>query len=475
MPRDHNQLIAVWGALTGSSELPAAIDVQGPAEPLPSVFPVTSLASASVGASLVAAAQLIATRNDASVPAVSVDTRHVATAIRSERHLRVDGDPAGAGFAPLSRFWRAGDGWIRLHANYPWHRDRMLQVLGTNENADAVGAAIEAWSAGALEDAIVGARGCAAAVRSAGDWRAHPQGVVLDVLPLLEVACIGDAPARARAPADRAGDGIRVLDLTRVIAGPVCTRTLAAHGADVLRIDTPALPEIEAQAIDALPGKRSAFVDLKSPIGDAEFEHLLDGADVVVSGYRPGSLHPFGLSPTALAARHPGLVLLELSAWGHEGPWADRRGFDSLVQAASGIAVAESRDGETPGVLPAQALDHSTGYLAAAAILVALDRQLREGGTWHVRCSLAQTAAWLTRQPLTGMSSGASNGTANDDVDPAPYLVTMARHHEMITLVSPPGVVDGRPLAWPSPPAFLGSASARWLDAPPAATWASSG
>jgi crotonobetainyl-CoA:carnitine CoA-transferase CaiB-like acyl-CoA transferase len=263
-----------------------------------------------------------------------------------------------------------------------------------------------------------------------------------------------------------------VLDLTRVIAGPVCTRTLAAHGADVLRVDTPALPEIEAQAIDTLVGKRSAFVDLRSPIGDAELEHLLDDADVVVTGYRPGALDQFGLAPAALASRHPGLVVVNLSAWGHEGPWAAHRGFDSLVQAASGIAVTEARGNDAPGVLPAQALDHTTGYLAAAAVMVALARQLRDGETWLVQCSLAQTAAWLLRAPRVDPRS-TEPGAADDD--PVPYLVDMPRNREVVTLVAPPGAIDGRPLEWPSPSGYFGASPPRWRGASPVPTWAGSG
>ncbi len=308
-------------------------------------------------------------------------------------------------------------------------------------------------------------------MRSPDEWHAHPQGVVLDVLPLLESSRIGEAAPRVRAPSSRALDGVRVLDLTRVIAGPVCTRTLAAHGADVLRVDTPALPEIEEQAVDALVGKRSAFVDLRSPTGDAELEHLLDDADVVVTGYRPGALHQFGLAPATLAARHPGLVVVNLSAWGHEGPWAGRRGFDSLVQAASGIAVAEARGGDGPGVLPAQALDHTTGYLAAAAVLVGLHRQLREGDTWLVQCSLAQSAAWLLRQPLRALPAG----EPSEEDDAAPYLVDLPRTGDVVTVVTPPGAIDGVPLAWPSPPAHFGASPPRWRGAAPVPTWAGSG
>ncbi len=463
-----SEVAAVWRAIADRSDLPARLDVTGPAELLPSVFPVTSCATAAVAASLLAAAELGATRNSSAPPTVVLDTRHVATAIRSERYVRVNGEPAGAGFAPLSRFWRAADGWIRTHANYAWHRDRLLDVLGTSDVPEAVGDAVARWDAVALEDAIVAAGGCAAAVRTTDEWLAHPQGVVLDVLPLTESSRIGEAAPRVRAPSPHALDDVRVLDLTRVIAGPVCTRTLAAHGADVLRIDTPALPEIEAQAVDALAGKRSAFIDLRSPIGDAELEHLLDDADVVVTAYRPGSLDQFGLAPAALAARHPGLVIVNLSAWGHEGPWAPRRGFDSLVQAASGIALADARSEEMPGVLPAQALDHATGYLAAAAVMVALERQLRDGDTWLVQCSLAQTAAWLLRQ------SRAEPSAAEDD-DPAAFLVDMSRNGEVVTLVAPPGAIDGRPLAWPSPPAYFGASPPRWRGAPPMPTWAGSG
>jgi crotonobetainyl-CoA:carnitine CoA-transferase CaiB-like acyl-CoA transferase len=462
----------VWAALTGSATLPAPLEILGPREPLPSVFPVTTFATGAVGASLVAASVLAAARNGIAPAPVGVDTRHVATALRSERNLWVNGKSGGVGFAPLSRFWRAADGWIRTHANYPWHRDRLLAVLGVPDDLDAVGNAIAEWPTVALEDAVFAAGGCAAAARTVDEWCAQPQGRVLDVLPLLHMTNIGVAPPRLHRPAPPAARGLHVLDLTRAIAGPVCTRTLAAHGADVLRVDTPALPENAEQALDGLCGKRSAFVDLRSPVGDAEVEALLANADVVVMGYRPGALHQFGLSPDALAARHPGVVVLTLCAWGHEGPWSSRRGFDSLVQSACGIAMEESRDGVAPGVLPAQALDHITGYLAAAAILVALRRQLTEGGTWHVQCSLAQTATWLLRQPRIAPSTADAPDPA---LDPAPYLVELTRGSDTFTAVAPPGAIDARPLAWPSAPPVLGSSAARWLDVPAQPTWLSSG
>jgi crotonobetainyl-CoA:carnitine CoA-transferase CaiB-like acyl-CoA transferase len=240
-----------------------------------------------------------------------------------------------------------------------------------------------------------------------------------------------------------------VLDLTRVIAGPVATRTLAAHGADVLRLDAPDRPEIPLQALDTLSGKRSALLDLHDT---TTREELLAGADVLVTGYRPGALDRFGLAPEAIAERHPGLVVVTLSAWGERGTWGARRGFDSIVQAACGIAAEEgAREEGSPGALPAQVLDHATGYLGAAAVLQELAEQRRDGGTRHVRLALAGTAAWLQGLPRPVHHEV-------PDVDPGPYLEQVGG----LTLASPPGTVDGAALHWPAPAPSFGTAAARW-------------
>jgi crotonobetainyl-CoA:carnitine CoA-transferase CaiB-like acyl-CoA transferase len=244
---------------------------------------------------------------------------------------------------------------------------------------------LEQFGAIEAEEVIRAKQGIAAAVRSPEEWRAHPQSAAVAELPLVAVERIGEAPMRGSA------DGLRVLDLTRVIAGPVATRTLALLGADVLRVDSPRMPEIVSQHLDNGMGKRSTLLDLREADQLAILDHLIASADVVVTGYRPGALSAFGLDPATLAGRRPGLVVATLDAWGSTGPWSGLRGFDSIVQAASGIAVLESK-GDGPGALPAQALDHATGYLLAAAILNALYRQRTEGGTWHVHAHLARTA-----------------------------------------------------------------------------------
>ena len=262
-------------------------------------------------------------------------------------------------------------------------------------------------------------------------------------LPLVERRPAAAArPRRRVAPATPAQPvaGLRVLDLTRVIAGPVGTRMLAALGADVLRIDPPQMPELELAVLDTCPGKRLAALDLRRPDDRATFDALLAEADVLVHGYRPGALAAFGLDDEEVAARHPHLVVASLSAWGAAGPWAGRRGFDSLVQAACGIAVAEG-EGGVPGALPVQALDHATGYLLAAAVLreVAARRRGEEGST--LRLALAATAAELMRRPRQGRSGGRAGG-----------LRGLRRALGELSVIAPPGSVDGRPLGWGGPP-----------------------
>jgi crotonobetainyl-CoA:carnitine CoA-transferase CaiB-like acyl-CoA transferase len=451
-------LAEVWELLAGTRELPAEAVVTESSDLLPATLPVAELATSAVLASLLAASQLAAERNHEPASAVTLDARHAAAAFHSERHARVNGVPVGASFAPLSRFWPTADGWIRTHANYAWHEQRLLSVLGCASDPEVVGAAIGRWRAAELEEAIFAANGCAAMAREPEEWLVHPQGRLVSDMPLVVMGRAGAASARTRAASGGAMDGVRVLDLTRAIAGPVCTRTLAAHGADVLRLDSPNLPELEQQWIDSNPGKRSAQVDFATAEGRATLDRLVDTADVVVVGYRPGALERFGLAPDQLSRRDRGVVLVTLCAWADRGHWAERRGFDSLVQAASGIARVEAGARNEPGVLPAQALDHATGYLAAAAAMAGLLRQMTQGGTWHARLSLAQTAAGLLRMPRT--DPGASSTGADWDVEP--YVVQMPRGSDVVTLVVPPGTLGERRLAWPSAPPAPGADSPEW-------------
>jgi hypothetical protein len=459
MPRPDAMLEQAWSALGGDPAAAAALRVDRPGSHLPSPLPVSALAVATAGSALLAAAELAHARG-ARRPAVALDAVHVAAAFRSERAARLDGATLGPAFDPLSAFLPAAGGWVRLHANYPHHRAalRCALALAPAAPADAVRAAVAEREAVAIEDAVVAAGGCAAAVRSPAAWAAHPQGAAVAGEPLVAWTAGpgGAAPPAALARGAPPAAGLRVLDLTRVIAGPVGTRTLAALGAEVLRLDPPDLPELPLSVLDTGPGKRSALLDLRTAAGRATLEDLLGAADVVVQGYRPGALAAFGLAPEALRDRHPHLATVTLAAWGHTGPWRERRGFDSLVQAAGGIAELARRPGEDPpGALPAQALDHGTGHLIAAAALRAVTARVRTGAPGHARLSLARTAAWLLAQPAPHTQDGAL-------ADPAPFLVELASPLGAVTLVAPPGRLDDRPLRWARGPVPLGSDPAAW-------------
>ncbi|MFC8739235.1 CoA transferase [Streptomyces sp. NPDC057144] len=447
-----------WAALGADSSLLDRVSYGGPSGGLPARLPVMELARATVAVCSLAAAELTSVRTGRPVPRVRVDDEAVATAFLSDRLVRADGR-AWSTFAPLSRFWRATDGWVRTHANYPHHRARLLAALGVPGNADdeavdAVAQAIAGLTTLEVEETVYAAGGLAVAARGPGDWAKSEQGILVAGQPLLTTARIDDAPDRMPGGAALPCAGLRVLDLTRVLAGPVATRTLALLGADVLRIDALQLPESQEAHNDTGMGKRSTTLALGEDTDRRRFEGLLDAADVVVTGYRPGALERFGLTPEALAERRPGLVIAQLSAWGRYGPWRERRGFDSLVQVATGIAELEGSP-DSPGALPAQALDHGTGYLLAAGVLRALTEQHRTGGTRLVRLALTQTAHWLVHDmaPAPG---------EEESFDAEHWLTETDSPMGRLRHALPPVSYDGGPVNWARPPGLWGTDAPVW-------------
>ncbi len=390
---------ALWHGLGLAPEALERLSLAGAEPVLPSSFAVGTAAQAGIAAAALAATEVGRQRNGR-VQQVAVDMR--AAACECCGALRIDGRAPDL-WEPLSGLYRGAGGWLRLHANFAHHRDAALRALGLPAGTETARAAVEAAvrerDAPALEDAVIAAGGVAAAVREFAAWQAHAQGRAVAARPLPTIERLGDAAPPALPPLPRDAPplaGLRVLDLTRILAGPVGTRTLAFHGADVLRVAAPQLPEIAALP-DTSRGKLSALADLRRPADRAAFDAVLGAADIVVQGYRPGAFAALGYDAAALAERCAGGIVVTLSAYGPDGPWGRRRGFDSLVQAASGFNLDEGRafGAETPRALPMQILDYASGHLITAGALAAWLRQRTEGGRWHVQVALAATGHWL--------------------------------------------------------------------------------
>jgi CoA-transferase family III len=387
----------LWSSAEGEPAALEALRLSGEEPQLPSSFRVAAAAQASIAAAGLAAAEIWKLRSG-ELQQVAVDMRHAVVECRSERYLRVEGTPPPPAWDAIAGIYKTRDQrFVRLHTNFPHHRDAVCRVLNCKAEREEVQAALMQWDAEAFETAAYGAGGVVAMMRSCDEWSAMPQAKALAALPVIAIEKIGDAAAKPWPRGDRPLSGLRVLDLSRVIAGPVAGRTLAVHGADVLLVSGSELPAIPWLTIDTGRGKLSAFLDLKSEKGRDKLKELLADADIFSQGYRPRSLAHLGFSPEQAAKINPGIVYVSLSAYGHVGPWAERRGFDSLVQTSTGFNHAEGQAAgvDGPKELPAQILDHATGYLMAFGAMMAKARQSREGGSWQVRVSLAQTGRWL--------------------------------------------------------------------------------
>ncbi len=452
-PPLHAILSEVLDNLTLPPAMQARLTVTS-AESLPSCFSVTDLATAAIAAAGLAVSHLLGAGND--LPPVTVD-RHLASAwfISS---LRPRGWALPSPWDPIAGDYRAADGWIRLHTNAAHHRAAALGVLGCTGAREAVAAAVSRLAADELEAAILCAGGCAAVMRNMAEWQDHAAGQAVRAEPLIALETVA-APRHAWRPdPTRPLAGIRVLDLTRVLAGPVATRFLAGLGADVLRIDPPGWNE-PSLAPDVTPGKRCARLDLRRADDRQTFEALLAGADILVHGYRPGALDGLTIDAANRRRINPGLIEVSLCAYGWTGPWANRRGFDSLVQMSTGIAAAGMawKGAERPVPLPVQALDHATGYLMAAAAIRGLTTRLRDQRALVARLSLARTATALMD---CGSSLPAPDFEARPDEDYAPEEEQTAWGPAL--RLRSPLLVGGTSLHWSSPATKLGSSGASW-------------
>lgn len=381
-------------------------------------------------------------------------SERVAASFASFENLRINGRKP-QGFAPMSGFHRTVDGWIRLHANYPHHAKILRESLQVSQNQDVL-REVASREAHELEARINSAGGVAAAVRSHAAWQATLMGKAAARGPWLEFNAAQeqeDTPvARWHKPQDRSDAplrGLRVLDFTRVVAGPSASRLLGALGADVLRVDPPQSPELIDHHIDTGFCKRSIELNLNASTDHRKMTGLLEQGDVVLLGYRPGALEKFGLTPQNITHRWPHLKVVSFSAWGWEGPWANKRGFDSIVQAAAGISDSYRHDDKSPGSLPVQALDHATGMGIVAAVAVLLST---EHYSW-ARTSLARTAHELMNLPV--------KNSVKQQLE-APTRRASSPTYGTIDYAPPPLFLDGIGLEFNQLPTAYGSSPPTW-------------
>ncbi len=441
-------------------DLPGEVEFLGADPVLPIRYRVGTAGAAALAATGLAAARLSGRQQR-----ISVDVRAAAISLRSARYLRIDGKPPPEPWAPMSGFYPVQDGWVSIHCNFPAHRAAALGVLGTAAERPAAEAASAKWQGEALEDAIHAAGGCAGYVRPAEAWAKHPQAGAVAAQPLLEIVRIGNAPAEKLKDADRPLSGVRVLDLTRVLAGPTCAKTLAEHGADVLKITAEHLADNGQMDLDTGIGKLAAHLDLRTEKGADTLRELVRQGDVFSQSYRPGTLAARGFSPEALAKLRPGIVCVTLSAWGRSGPdggpWSSRRGFDSIVQAVSGIADASGKDGK-PRLLPVSAIDYVAGYLMAFGAMVALERRAREGGSWLVRVALARIGRFIVERGEAAPGQYLSLPGDLPEAELAALMGEMDAPDGRIRYLKPVVRMSDTPPRWTRPPVPLGYHAATW-------------
>lgn len=370
------------------------VEISGPDALLQTPYKFVAPGAACIAACGLAAAELWKLKTGRTQQ-VRLDTHAAAAALRSPRYIKLDGKKPEEDAGKVTGFYQLKDGrWIYLHCNFPNVRDGNLKAVGAPFDKAAVTKAVAQREGLELEAAMFANGGCGGLIKTEAEWEMLPQQKSVARQPLFEIIKIGDAPPQPLPKGDRPLSGIRMLDLTRVLAGPACAKVFAEHGADVLRITRKDLPDLGAPSdVDTGIGKLQAHIDLRDPAQAQIMQGLVKDCDIFLQAYRPGSLAARGLSPEELGQTRPGIIYVTLNAWGFEGPWQDKRGYDTVVQSFNGMAWRA--DNQKPAFLPGSPHDYIGGYVLAFATMVALHRRATIGGSWMVRTSLAAAGEWF--------------------------------------------------------------------------------
>ncbi|KFY80523.1 hypothetical protein V499_00627 [Pseudogymnoascus sp. VKM F-103] len=461
----------IWETLGLPPKALESLKLEGKGLGLPSSFKIGHLAQSSIALSALTAALVHSVRNNAPVPQVTVPLQHAVIEFKSERLYVLDGKPTPSPWGPIGGLHKTSDGYVRVHDSFPNHGEGALTLLGCQptDTREDLGKKILNWTSVDLETAAFKSKIVISALRSYRQWDVLPQAKAISNLPI-QIRMIAPGP-RGLPPHlgsnnDRCLRGLKVLELSRVIAAPLAGKTLAAHGADVLWITSPNLPDLPTMDRDFARGKRTAQLDLRSESARKKLRDLARDADVFIQGYRPGSIAAKGFSPEALAALHPGILYGTMSAYGTDGPWSENRGFDSLIQTCSGMNVSEADHfgiGEAARPMPCQALDHAAGYFLAAGISAALYKRATEGGSYEVSVSLAGTMKYLRSlgQYPGKLGFDCHDPTRAEEVEE--YLETKPSGFGDLKAVKHSAVVEGAMPGWDIMPKVLGSDKAEWI------------
>ena len=434
------------------------VEISDTSTALATWMPIADMAAAAQGLVGLAAAELHQARGGPA-QTIRVDRREASLSMTASAYLTVDGEKA-VSWDPLTGYHKAADGWVYTHCQFAHLRDRLLEALDLPNQSDVVKARLAEMPAQEIEDIAQAAEVCGIRMRSRSEWQDHPHGQHLAGKPVVNLHRIGDAPAPPMLLGDKPLSGVRVLDLSRVIAGPMIGRTLAEHGAQVIRVGAAHLPSFDSLVINTGFGKRAAFVDLRETEGQQALTRLVREADVLIDGYRPGALAARGFAPRDLRALNPSLVYVALSAFGETGPWAGRRGYDTYVQATTGLS-AEGPDGPTR--LPCQPLDYLGGYLGAASAMIALMRRMHEGGAWHADLALARNAGWIWKW-TDRLGAEMDPPAANPSMEDVAHLkIEMDSVFGRVSALRPARELSATPPVFASAPVRLGSDQPVWL------------